>query len=323
MKKIIFNVIVVLSFILPATGRADIGQEHFTLQIDLPSEIAISNNIPTLGQIAAISGNEALAGAAGKIELGYISLPGQKIVIDRNIILSRLASSGIPSSCVTITGAEKTIVGQQNQIIKASEFADAASAFLKKNFPDCQFETASFPKDLILSVNNKDIRLSASLIKTSMKDQAKVRVAAFSNDTEIDSREIIFNLKYKCRRLVAQVDISPGEIINEKNTKVEIITFNSPGSFDTALPYGFIAKRLLRANSVISPDMTGPAELPVLLKRDQTVTIKFEKLGLLVTAAGMALQDGRVNECIKIKNIDSQRIIAAKVNPDGTVEPVF
>jgi flagella basal body P-ring formation protein FlgA len=42
-----------------------------------------------------------------------------------------------------------------------------------------------------------------------------------------------------------------------------------------------------------------------------------------VTATGKAMEKGRLGECIKVKNIDSQRVILAKVNEDGTVEPVF
>ena len=41
------------------------------------------------------------------------------------------------------------------------------------------------------------------------------------------------------------------------------------------------------------------------------------------TAVGKAMQDGKVGEYIKIRNIDSQRILVAKVNSDRTVEPVF
>ncbi|MHC4762939.1 MAG: flagellar basal body P-ring formation chaperone FlgA, partial [Planctomycetota bacterium] len=61
----------------------------------------------------------------------------------------------------------------------------------------------------------------------------------------------------------------------------------------------------------------------ILLKRNQNVVIKVDRLGLLITAIGKTMQDGRVGEYIKVRNVDSQRIIMAKVSEDGSVEPVF
>jgi len=53
------------------------------------------------------------------------------------------------------------------------------------------------------------------------------------------------------------------------------------------------------------------------------VVIRVEMPGLLVTAMGKTMQEGRAGEYIKIRNLDSQRIILCKVNEDATVEPVF
>jgi flagella basal body P-ring formation protein FlgA len=60
-----------------------------------------------------------------------------------------------------------------------------------------------------------------------------------------------------------------------------------------------------------------------MLERNQTVIIRIDKPGLAVTAMGKSMQQGKLGELIKVKNIDSQRVILARVNEDGTVEPVF
>ena len=61
----------------------------------------------------------------------------------------------------------------------------------------------------------------------------------------------------------------------------------------------------------------------VILKRNQSVTIRIESAGFVATAVGKVLQDGISGEYIKVQNIDSKIILTAKVNDDGTVEPVF
>ena len=326
MRNRTLSIILAIFLLVSANSKADAEQTDSVLQIYLPREITIESDIPNLGQVAVIRGEESLAAKAGKVVLGRISSPGQKIIVDRSIVLSRLACSGIPASEVTLTGAEKMTIRQQHQIIRGSEFVEAASAFLKENLSDdsvCRFDAVSIPKDLIVPDVSKDIKLSCRLVKNDMTNQSRVRVAACCDNKETGVREVTFGLKYNCHRLVAQVDISQGAVISSENVKVEKAVASYPEPAGWIAPYGLVAKRLLRANTEIRPDMVGPAELPVLLKCDQSVVIKVEKLGLLITAIGKTMQDGRVDEYIKVRNVDSQRIILAKVNEDGSVEPVF
>ncbi len=114
-----------------------------------------------------------------------------------------------------------------------------------------------------------------------------------------------------------------GEIISQENVKIEETLSHYPEPAGWKPPFGLVAKRRLPANSVIRPQMIGPVRSPIIVKRNQSVLIKIDRLGLLVTAMGSAMQEARVGDFIRVKNIDSQRIIVAKVNEDGTVEPVF
>ena len=296
------------------------------LQIYLPREITIEGDVPNLGQVAIIRGEEGLASRAEQVTLGRISAPGQKIIVDRSIVLSRLASSGISASEVTLTGAERMMVSQQHQIIEGSEFVEKALAFLKRNPPQasvCQYDAVRIPKDMILSDIGEDIRLSCGFAKSNIRNRAKVFVSLFSGDKEIGSREIDFSLKYNCRKLVAKFDIPEGAVISPENVKIEKGVSNYPEPANWAVPYGFVAKRRLSANTVIQRGMVGPVKPRVLLKRNQNVFIKIDRSGLVITAIGKSLQEGRAGEYIKVLNIDSQRTIMAKVREDGSVEPVF
>ncbi len=326
MQNRIVSIILIAFVLMSAASGAGIEQDDSTLRIHLPREITIDSSIPNLGRVAIIRGNESLVDKAGKVTLGRISAPGQKVIVDRSIVLSRLACSGIPASQVTFTGAGKMTVSRRYQIIKGSAFVEAALAFLKKNLPDdsiCQFDAIGIAKDLVLSGESKDIKLSARLVKSSVRNHGKVRITALCDGKETGLRELTFRFKYNSRRLVAQVDIPPGTVISPENVKVEKVISNYPESADWIAPYGLVARRSLRAKTVIRPGMIGPVKPKVLVKRHQNVVIKISMFGLLVTANGKTMQDGRAGEYIKVQNVDSQRIIVARVNEDGSVEPVF
>ena len=69
--------------------------------------------------------------------------------------------------------------------------------------------------------------------------------------------------------------------------------------------------------------MIGPPAKKVMVKRRQSVVIRLENLGLMVSAMGVAHEDGSVGDVIKVINADSKRVIMAQINADGSVAPVL
>jgi flagella basal body P-ring formation protein FlgA len=316
-------------FCRASANKAGDVQKDSNLQIYLPREVTIKSDTISLGEVSIIWGSPrggGLQAKAGKILLGRILVPGQKVVIDRTMVLSRLACNGIPVSKVTLTGAENITISRRHKIIKGSEFVDIASEFLKENPPPgsvCQWEAIRKPKDLVVPEKSKDIRLSARFAKSSAKNQAKVQIVVLEDGKQIEECEVTFRLKYKCHSAVTLVDIPAGEVISSKNVKIENGVANFPEPVDWRPPYGMVTKRTVPANTVLEPHMVAPVKAAVVIERNQNVVIRVERPLLVVTAVGKALNDGRVGEYIKVRNVNSQRIILVKVNEDGTVEPIF
>ncbi len=308
--------------------KADDLQNRTVLEIYLPREVTIKNDTITLGGVGIIRGEESLAAKAGAIGLGRISVPGQKITIDRQTVLSRLACNGIAGSKVRLTGAEKISVKQQQRIVKGSKFIELAKAFLKKNpsyNPACELEPLRIPADLFVPEANKDFKLLPRLAghKVPSRKQVKVEIAVVVDGTKIASREVTFRLKYNCRKAVAKVDITKGDVISPENIRIEKAVSNIPEPANWKGPYGLVARRRIAANSEIRPGMAGHLETAVIVKRNENVIIRIESPVLVITAIGRAKQNGRAGDYIRVQNVDSQRIITAKVNEDGTVRPIF
>jgi flagella basal body P-ring formation protein FlgA len=324
----LFITCVVLTFALFCRASADNknndSQKDSYLKIYLPREVTIKNSSLTLGQVSIIQGGEPLVAEASEIPLGRISVPGQKIILDRPMILSRLACNGIPSSKVTLTGSEKVTVQRQNQTISSSEFVSLASSFLEKNPPDntaCRWNPIRKPKDFVVSAGRKDIRFSPRLVQTGVRNQARVEIAVLSESNKIGVRQVTFAMIYERQQAITKVDIPAGGIINPENIKIEKITSNDPEPVNWKPPYGLVAKHRLPAGTVLVSNMLESLEPPIILKRNQNVVIRIERPGFLITAMGIAMQDGKAGDYIKVRNTDSQRIILARIKEDGTVEP--
>jgi len=315
-------VVILVQFCGESANGAD---EDLILRICLAETAAIEGKSIGLGQICRMEGESAVVAKAGEIGLGEITVPGQEIVIDRQMILSRLACNGIPASEVKLTGAEKVVVRQQQQVIKGPEMVEAARSYLEKNFPrfsGCKLEAVRTPKDFVTGGEDKNIKLSPSLAG-STNNQARVRVAVLADNKETGSSDVDFSVKYNCRTAVASRDIAAGTTISPENTKIEQRLSDNPEAADWKEPYGLVTRCRLSANTVIRPNMINAAKAAAAVKRNDNVIIRIERPCLSVTAVGKAMQEGRAGEIIKVRNVGSQRVIPAKVNEDGTVEPVL
>lgn len=296
------------------------------LKIYLPRTITLEGDALTLGQVAIIRGSEPLASQAAEVALGQISSPDQSLVISRNLVLSRLACSGIPASKVLLTGAEETCVTRQHQRIKGSRLAEEATAYLKTHLPNksiCQLDVVRLPNDLILPGDKKKVTLACRLGANNTRNQCSVQVTALLDGKEIGQQDVTFKFRYQCRKAITKAALPKGTPISTENVTIKDEISNYPEPAGWTPPYGLVTTRFLAANTVLTANSVSPAKPEVLLKRNQTVSIVIDRPGLMATANGKALQDANAGDCIKVQNIDSQVVIIAKVNDNGTVEPVF
>jgi flagella basal body P-ring formation protein FlgA len=297
-----------------------------SLAIYLPRDVSIESETLTLGKIVVITGEEALVSKAKDIELGKISTAGQIITIDRSMILSRLACSGMPACNPVLTGAEKISVKRTATVIKAGSIVESATSFLSGNIKEpsiARWELVRMPADVILSAQNSNVELVGRLVARNTNGQAVTEVGILVDGKQIEARQVIFRPKYNIHRAITVADVKDGDVLTADNTKIENVISDVPESTNWSTPYGLVANRNLQAGTVVGSNMAKSPQPPVVIERNQSVVIRIERAGLVVTAMGKATQQGKVGECIKVKNIDSQRVIMAKVNEDGTVEPVF
>ena len=298
------------------------------LRIYLPREVQVNDDSIKLASVGIIRGDKALASKAGSIVLGKFVVTGQQIIIDRMTILSRMASAGINSREVIFTGTEKVKVRRDEEVISGERFSEVARSFLMT-----QLDTASISqinligkqKDWTVSKDTGEVKLVPKMNRYNTKSKAKVWVSVMQEGTEIGGYEVAFDLKYKCRKAVALVDIRAGIMVSSDNVKIMTEEMSLPEPSNWSAPYGLVAKRDIRKGNIVHMNIVGPVEPSVIVTRKQIVVVKIETPGLTVSSLGEALSDGKVGEYIKVKmgmNRNSRQIIA-QVKPDGIVVPVY
>jgi flagellar basal body P-ring formation protein FlgA len=296
------------------------------LQVHLPREVTVEGSLLTLGQISVVRGDPALVATAARIGLGQFSMPGQKAILDRSTILSRLASQGIPAAQVRVTGADAVTVRRFQKIISTEEFVEIGQVFLRQHPPGpaiCAATPTVTPKDLILQGQVQDLQVTPRFVRTATRGFVTIRIAVTADGKDCGMREIPFRLRYQGHRAVTAREVPEGMPLTPENVKVETVVSDQPEPANWRPPYGLVAVRTLAADTEIRGEMAGAAQSPVVVLRNESVLIRVQQPGLTVTAVGVALQEARAGEFVRVRNADSSRIIICKVNADGTVEPTL
>ena len=102
--------------------------------------------------------------------------------------------------------------------------------------------------------------------------------------------------------------------------KMDLARVSSNAVVDINHVVGSRAKRPIAANCVLRKDLV---EMPPSVKRGDLVSVVAESAHLKISIKGMAKEDGRIGDRIKIVNIRSKRSIYALVVDDRTVRVEF
>ncbi len=308
-----------------AAGMLAAATSAAQLRVYMPRSIAVEGDKLTVESICVLSGDETLAAQAADVPMGRAPWPREKIEFTRTAVLSRLAACGIPAREVDISGAQQVAVRRVENVIGADEIVEAAEALLAAEKPAADargWRLVARPADLAVA-GKKGVELTAELDNDSPRGLAKVRVRAMRDGAELGRAEMLFKPVYSVRRLMAKVNIPAGETVTVDNTQVETVASERPEQPDGRLLYGTVAARRLPAGAAITARNVMQANTDVLVKRNQAVTLRIEGELFTLSALGQALEDGRVGQFIRVRNVDSKRIVSARIAPDGTARPVF
>jgi flagella basal body P-ring formation protein FlgA len=308
-----------------AAGPASFAAADPALRVHLPREAAAGGQALALADVAVIRAADAdLVRRAEAVALGRAPWPGEQLVIDRPTVMGRLAASGIAAADVQWTGAEQVVVSRREAAVEAATIVRAAEARLAAERPapaGARWVLQRTPPAALVPAG--DLRLGAGIAPHDVTGEAKVEVVTAVDGREAARAALVFRLQYDKQEAVATADIPAGALLTPQNVTLRTAGADAPQPADWVPPYGQRAVRAIRAGAVVLPSMGRAPQDPKVVRRGESVTMRIDAVGFSVLALGEALEDGRPGDCIRVRNVDSKRIVAARVAADGAVEPIF
>lgn len=311
----------------PVLAGVALGEEETAplVKIYLPRQKTVSGPNITLDDIAMVTGEDRSVQRAGALKLGRAPLPGETIRLNRQTIRARLASEDLLEDDVAILGAPEVAVKRNVSLIQPVELINLAERYLQAHLPkeSLSWKLARKPEALTLPDDAK-AELKCRLDEQAPSGHVRVVIDAVAGEKggkKLATRQVLFLLKYRWQQVVATCDIRPGETITPDNAKIEMVEVaRKPGRWTS--PFGATARKAIQTGAVVSDALIRRPKPKVRVRRSQTVRIKLAGSGWCITTLGVAMQNGATDEIIAVRNIDSRKVIQARVDDAGDVIPL-
>jgi len=216
--------------------------------------------------------------------------------------------------------SEQATIGPQSIVRMVEEhlLRNLADAPMTRGASRVEVSAGALDSRLRLAACDTPIRIRADLSREASRVNARVSCGAPT------PWAIYVPAQIRVYRpvVVANRALSRGETVAPNDVMLEERDILSPGAppllrLEDAI--GLSARRAIPANSVLS---TSVVEQPVLVHRGDRVSVTSRAGTIAVRTTGEALADGRSGERIRVRNLQSEKIIEATVTGPGTVEVI-
>lgn len=291
------------------------------MTVVIPAEASVSGQYFTLGDVAVISGDDAVrTDNLRRIRLGHTPAPGRSYVINRELILARLqAASVLAATDITWNIPAQLTVTASSQAVSGKQMLEQAEQYLKATVNgDVTINAIGEPLDILVPPGTVTYKIMLPY-GIRYNTPTNISVGVQVDDKVITQAIVRFEIKKYLQVAVAAKSLSAGEVITADNIAFERRDIGRllPGYFtELAKIEGLMVKRPMAPGSVLTENMLKKA---VIITRGKPVTILAQIGNIQVMVAGTAMQNGSEGQFIQVQNTSSKKVIIGRVIDDTTV----
>ncbi len=292
------------------------------LEISFLSQKTINKASIQLVDIASFSEENALTKVLKSQYIRQSPDPGSEIFLSARAIILELSKALSLSDDIYWTGAESIGITRKGIEISSDKIMADIAQYIssrqdKLSRADYQFIPRSLPFPFMIPEGKLEITVLPS--KKQIIGSKRFTLIYKVDGEVIRNFSILGHLRAMTEVAVAVSNIRRDSIITPALVEMELRDLSllrNPG-LDLGQLLGRKLKRSIQAGSVI--DLTH-VEFPPMIKKGDFVKIIIDARGLQLTATGVARTNGKQNDIIRVKNINSRKDIFCRVAAPGLVE---
>jgi flagella basal body P-ring formation protein FlgA len=322
-SKYLYQVVFMIMATLFIWGAAEAPAATGITTVEIADRVEIDQDEILLGQIARIEGNDIqLIQKLKGIVIGKAPLPGKSRQYDQRYLKMRLKQSKINLSGLNLQVPARIEISRRHIEIRQEKIKQIVTDFIMQNSPQENrrvfIKAIRVPESVLLPTGRVTYKLVAPRNGNLM---GKVPIAVdFSVDGHF--REKVWTtatVEVWGQVVVTRKPLGRHKAITEDDIQLQTVDLaNVPSNVitDSETVLGKRTKRAIGMQTVLRADLI---ELPYLVKRGDLVVIIAETEGFRITTLGHVKKKGRQGDRIPVVNVDSRKVLYARVIDSNTV----
>ena len=293
------------------------------LEITFKQSAQVDETIIRLGDVATCDEQSPLAEALSTQPVGQAPAPGETLALrSQNIKQSLLSANHSLPSDTSWSGSPIIQVSRQGIAVGSDKILTIIDEFLSgnaKKLPkaDIRFIPNSLP--LPFTVPKGD--LTYDVIPSN---PGILSSSSFSMIFKVDGK-VVKNMSVRGKiEALAQVVVAAEPLKKGLILQPQHLTLVAMDIGEIANPeldsHNLLGLQLTKTVAKGAPVLASIVETLPVIKRGQKVKMVIESGALHLTASGFAHSDGKVDQMIKVQNIESNKMLQGRVSGPGVVE---
>jgi flagella basal body P-ring formation protein FlgA len=295
--------------------------------IRVRDRVEIDGGEVLLGQIAEIEGSDVqLIRQLKDILIGKAPLPGKSRQYPQSYLIMRLKQYQIDLSTVSLEAPEQIEVSRSCIKIQKQKIEEIVADYLLQNIPsdnkNIRIKEIRVPEEVVLSRGQISYKVTAA---NNQPLRGNCSVAVEFSVNGYDQKKIWATVAIEILSPVVVTRKPLGRYKPIGEDDIELKTMDVSDLPDDVItdPEAVLGMRTIRAIGAQVPLRADSVELPLLVKRGDLVVIIAESKGLKITTRGQVKKKGRLGEQIPVVNLDSNKVLYARVIDANTVKVDF
>jgi len=325
-KQLYAILLCVLAVALSAGITAELRANALTT-IRVRDRVEIDGDEVLLGQIAEIQGSDPqLTRHLENILIGKAPLPGKSRQYDESLLKMRLRQYHIDLSAVILESPELVEISRSCIKIPKQKIEEMVSGFLLQNIPrenkNMRIKEIRVPEEVVLSKGQVSYKVTVA-DNQPLRGKCSIAVEFSVNGSGQKKIWAIATIEVLGPAVVTRKPLGRYQPIEEGDIELKTIDLSDLPDDVITDPELILGKRTTRAIGAQVPLRADNVELPPLVKRGDLVVIIAESRGLKITTRGQVKKKGRLGEQIPVINLDSKKVLYARVIDANTVKVDF
>jgi hypothetical protein len=280
--------------LLFAGSTATVRAQGLTpVTIVLSAHAVVEDTVVTLDEIAKISGGpDDLRRRLARLDIAELKLGAHRLTITSDLVRYRLLIAGIEPSRFRLIGAAKTIVAESDQPVSLRKIIAAAEQALQDNYPG----------DLSVVTVSPGRGINVPTVEVGPTDRVRLDAKMKSQPPRVGR---------------ARVDVAIA--VNGKTREVVPVFFDLAEIDLASMLAAPLPKQGIRPAGNY-PLQVDPKEVIVIKSKDAVRIVALIGTGpARVEATGEAMEDGKLGQVIRVRNLESNRTVSGRVEARGLV----